>query len=66
MASFVNQMVEMAQRLRGIGFNINNERIGSLLLAGLPEKFSSMLTIQVRRYCRLYQNNSIKTVRHGN
>ena len=34
MASYVNQLVETAQKLRGTGFQINEEWIGSLLLAG--------------------------------
>lgn len=43
MGSYVNQIVETAQKLRGTGFNIDEEWIGSLLLAGLPEKFSPMI-----------------------
>lgn len=43
MTSYVNQIVETAQRLKGTGFEINDEWIGSLLLAGLPERFSPMI-----------------------
>lgn len=34
----VNSLVETAQKLRGTGFKIDEEWIGSLLLAGLSEK----------------------------
>lgn len=43
MSSYVTQLVETAQKLRNTGFNIDEEWIGSLLLAGLPEKFSPMI-----------------------
>lgn len=43
MASYVNQVVETSQKLRGTGFNINDEWVGSLLLAGLSEKFAPMI-----------------------
>ncbi|KAG5860660.1 hypothetical protein JTB14_002410 [Gonioctena quinquepunctata] len=43
MQSYVNQIVETGQKLRGTGFNIDDEWIGSLLLAGLPEKFGPMI-----------------------
>jgi len=43
MESYVNQVVETAQKLRGTGFSIDEEWIGSLLLAELPEKFSPMI-----------------------
>lgn len=43
MSSYVNQLVESAQKLRGTGFKIDDEWIGSLLLAGLPEKFAPMI-----------------------
>jgi len=52
--------------LRGTGFNIDDEWIGSLFLIGLPEKFSSMIMAIEHSgiaYCRLYQNVAI---RHGN
>jgi len=41
----VNQVVETAQKLRDTGFNIDEEWIGFLLLAGLPEKFSPMIMV---------------------
>lgn len=43
MTAYVTQVVETAQRLKGTGFAITDEWIGSLLLAGLPEKFSPMI-----------------------
>ncbi|KAG5888880.1 hypothetical protein JTB14_025318 [Gonioctena quinquepunctata] len=43
MQSYVIQIVETGQKLRGTGFNIDDEWIGSLLLAGLPEKFGPMI-----------------------
>lgn len=43
MTSYVTQIVETSQRLSGTGFIINDDWIGSLLLAGLPEKFMPMI-----------------------
>ncbi|KAG5863770.1 hypothetical protein JTB14_015182 [Gonioctena quinquepunctata] len=43
MAGYVNQIVETGQTLRGTGFKIDDEWIGSLLIAGLSEKFSPMI-----------------------
>jgi hypothetical protein len=43
MIVYVTQLVETAQKLKGTGFEISDEWIGSLLLAGLPEKFSPMI-----------------------
>lgn len=43
MTSYVSQIVETAHRLKGTGFEINEEWIASLLLAGLPEKFAPMI-----------------------
>lgn len=43
MNSYVTQLVETGQKLAGTGFNISDEWIGSLLLAGLTEKFSPMI-----------------------
>lgn len=43
MESYVNQVVETAQKLRKTGFKIDEEWIGSLLLAGLPEKYAPMI-----------------------
>lgn len=41
--SYVTQIIETSQKLRGTGFNINDVWVGSLLLAGLPEKYSPMI-----------------------
>lgn len=43
MQVYVRQIVETAQRLQSTGFEISEEWIGSLLLAGLPEKYSPMI-----------------------
>lgn len=43
MTSYVSQIVETAQKLKGTGFEITDEWIGSLLLAGLSDKFSPMI-----------------------
>lgn len=43
MTSYVTQIIETGQKLCGTGFAINDEWVGSLLLAGLPEKFSPMI-----------------------
>lgn len=43
MESYVNQVVETSQKLRRTGFKIDEEWVGSLLLAGLPEKFAPMI-----------------------
>lgn len=43
MTNYVTQVVETAQRLKGTGFAITDEWIGSLLLAGLPDKYSPMI-----------------------
>ena len=43
MESYVNQVVDTSQKLRRTGFNIDENWIGSLLLAGLPEKFAPMI-----------------------
>lgn len=43
MAHYVTLMVETSQRLNNTGFKINDEWVGSLLLAGLPEKFAPMI-----------------------
>nr|CAI5819445.1 unnamed protein product [Callosobruchus analis] len=37
MESYINQIVETSQKLRRTGFKIDEEWVGSLLLAGLPE-----------------------------
>lgn len=43
MESYVNQVIEVSQKLRRTGFSINEEWVGSLLLAGLPERYSPLL-----------------------
>ncbi|GBP26968.1 Retrovirus-related Pol polyprotein from transposon TNT 1-94 [Eumeta japonica] len=43
MTSYVSQIIETAHKLNGTGFEINDQWIGSLMLAGLPEKFSPMI-----------------------
>ncbi|CAG4978543.1 unnamed protein product [Colias eurytheme] len=40
MTSYVTQIIDTAQKLSGTGFEINDQWTGSLLLAGLPERFS--------------------------
>lgn len=43
MGAYINQVVETSQKLRRTGFNIDEEWVGSLLLAGLPERFAPMI-----------------------
>lgn len=43
MTSYVSQLMETAQKLQGTGFEINDQWIGSLILAGLPENFEPMI-----------------------
>lgn len=43
MESYINQIVETSQKLRRTGFKIDEEWVGSLLLAGLPEKYAPMI-----------------------
>lgn len=43
MAAYVNQVVETSQRLQSTGFKIDDEWVGSLLLAGLSDKYSPMI-----------------------
>lgn len=43
MEAYVNQVIETSQKLRKTGFNIDETWVGSLLLAGLPEKFAPMI-----------------------
>lgn len=43
MVSYINQIVETSQRLRGTGFEITEEWVGSLLLAGLSDKYMPMV-----------------------
>lgn len=39
----MERQLETSQKLSGTGFKINNEWVGSLLLAGLSEKISPMI-----------------------
>lgn len=43
MTSYVTQLVETGQKLSGTGFQISDEWIGCLLLAGLTEKYAPMI-----------------------
>lgn len=43
MTKYVTEIVDTAQKLRGTGFQITDEWVGCLLLAGLSEKFSPMI-----------------------
>ncbi|CAG9134816.1 unnamed protein product [Plutella xylostella] len=43
MSQYVTSILETSQRLNNAGFKISDEWIGSLLLAGLPEKFEPMI-----------------------
>lgn len=43
MNQYVTSLLETSQRLNNSGFKISDEWIGSLLLAGLPEKFEPMI-----------------------
>lgn len=41
--NYVTQIVETAQKLSGTGFAVSDEWIGSIMLAGLPEKYFPMI-----------------------
>jgi hypothetical protein len=43
MEKYVHQVITTANALRGIGFPIDEEWTGALLLAGLPEEYRPML-----------------------
>lgn len=43
MTSYVTQIVEAGQKLAGTGFDISDEWIGSIMLAGLSEKYMPMI-----------------------
>lgn len=43
MTSYITQIIETGQKLCGTGFAITDEWIGSLLLAGLSDKFKPMI-----------------------
>lgn len=40
---YVTEIISTSHNLRGVGFDISEEWIGSLLLAGLPEKYKPMI-----------------------
>ena len=41
--SYVNKIIETAQKLSEIGFEIQDEMIGALLLSGLPDEYKPMI-----------------------
>lgn len=41
--SYVNEIMVTAQKLNSIGFNVDDEWIGTLLLAGLPDEYKPMI-----------------------
>jgi hypothetical protein len=43
MDKYVHQVISTSHALNGIGFNISEEWIGTLLLAGLPEEYRPMI-----------------------
>lgn len=43
MEQYVNQLIETAQKLNRSGFKVDDEWVGLVLLAGLPEKFAPMI-----------------------
>ncbi|CAD7083517.1 unnamed protein product [Hermetia illucens] len=43
MAQYITSIIETSQRLNNTSFKITEEWVGSLLLAGLPEKFAPMI-----------------------
>jgi len=43
MEEFVNKIFETAQKVDGIGFKVNDEWIGTLLLVGLPDEYKPMI-----------------------
>ncbi|XP_048525813.1 uncharacterized protein LOC125505644 [Dendroctonus ponderosae] len=43
MDNYANQVIESAQRLRRTGFKMDDEWVGSLILAGLPDRYSPMI-----------------------
>ncbi|XP_063823046.1 uncharacterized protein LOC135072971 [Ostrinia nubilalis] len=40
---YVNKIVSTAHKLRNIGFNVDDEWLGTLMLAGLPEQYKPMI-----------------------
>jgi hypothetical protein len=43
MNQYISQMFETANKLNGIGFPVDDEWLGSILLAGLPNEFAPMI-----------------------
>lgn len=43
MQDYVNQVIETSNKLRGIGFEVADEWLGSILLAGLTDNFKPMI-----------------------
>nr|CAI5853257.1 unnamed protein product [Callosobruchus analis] len=43
MENYIGQVIETSQKLIKTGFSIDGEWVGSLLLAGLPERYAPML-----------------------
>lgn len=43
MESYISQVIDTSQKLRKTGFSIDDQWVGPLLLAGLPEKYAPML-----------------------
>lgn len=60
MTSYVTQIIDTAQKLSGTGFEINDQWTGSLLLAGLPDRFSPMI-MAIEHSGILITADSIKT-----
>lgn len=40
---YVSEVVSTAQKLNGIGFNVSDEWVSSILLKGLPSEYNSMI-----------------------
>ena len=56
MNHYMGQMIKTAQKLTRSGFEITSEWIGSLLLAGLPDRFTPMI-IAIESRLQLMQSN---------
>lgn len=52
---YVNRIMSAAHKLRNISFDINDEWLGTLLLAGLPEVYKPMIMASKVLVCRLQQ-----------
>ena len=57
---YINTIITTAHKLNGIGFNVADEWIGSLLLAGLPEEYKPMI-MGLERSDTLITGDAIKT-----